>query len=130
LNIVCNVVSTIRENTTYTRAKLNRKEDTKILDWLTPIDYGPQHSDYLSRRQPETGNWLLESEKFLGWLAGRKQTLICPGIPGAGKTILTSIVVDFLYSKYGNDAETALRISTATTTGNTNRELGTYWQVC
>ncbi|KAK2470324.1 hypothetical protein H9L39_17941, partial [Fusarium oxysporum f. sp. albedinis] len=101
----CDVVSTIRDDTTDIRAKLNKKEDAKILDWLTPLDYGPQQSDNLSRRQPETGNWLLQSEEFLGWLAGKKQTLFCPGIPGAGKTILTSIVVDFLDSKCGNDAE-------------------------
>ncbi|KAH6970509.1 ankyrin repeat-containing domain protein [Ilyonectria sp. MPI-CAGE-AT-0026] len=105
LSQVCNAVSTIRENTTHTRAKLDRREDVEILDWLTPIDYGPQQSDYLSRRQPATGNWLLESKEFLGWLAASKQTLFCPGIPGAGKTILTSIVVDSLNSKFDNDSE-------------------------
>ncbi|KAH6983729.1 hypothetical protein EDB80DRAFT_245320 [Ilyonectria destructans] len=105
LSKVCDAVSTIRENTTHTRAKLDRKEDVAILDWLTPIDYGPQQSDYLSRRQPATGNWLLESEEFLGWLTASKQTLFCPGIPGAGKTILTSIVVDYLNSKFDNDSE-------------------------
>ncbi|KAH7232462.1 hypothetical protein B0J15DRAFT_599313 [Fusarium solani] len=105
LSQVCDAVSAIRENTTHTRAKLDRKEDVEILDWLTPIDYGPQQSDYLSRRQPATGNWLLESEGFLGWLATSKQTLFCPGIPGAGKTILTSIVVDSLNSKFDNDSE-------------------------
>ncbi|KAH7109236.1 hypothetical protein B0J13DRAFT_463009 [Dactylonectria estremocensis] len=105
LNQVCDAVSAIRENTTHTRAKLDRKEDVEILDWLTPIDYGPQQSDYLSRRQPATGNWLLESEEFLGWLTASKQTLFCPGIPGAGKTILTSIVVDSLNSKFDNDSE-------------------------
>ncbi|RSL93028.1 hypothetical protein CDV31_014881 [Fusarium ambrosium] len=105
LSQVCDAVSAIRENTTHTRAKLDRKEDVEILDWLTPIDYGPQQSDYLSRRQPETGNWLLESKDFLGWLATNKQTLFCPGIPGAGKTILTSIVVDFLDSRFDSDSD-------------------------
>ncbi|GKU08442.1 hypothetical protein FLAG1_09784 [Fusarium langsethiae] len=105
LSQVLDDTSAIRENTTHTRAKLDRKEDVEILDWLTPIDYGPQQSDYLSRRQAETGNCLLQSKEFLDWLAASKQTLFCPGMPGAGKTILTSIVVDFLYSKYGNDAE-------------------------
>ncbi|KAL6406243.1 hypothetical protein AUP68_10413 [Ilyonectria robusta] len=105
LSQVCDAVSAIRENTTHTRAKLDRKEDVEILDWLTPIDYGPLQSDYLRRRQPATGNWLLGSEEFLGWLAASKQTLFCPGIPGAGKTILTSIVVDSLNSKFGNDSE-------------------------
>ncbi|KAH7187151.1 hypothetical protein DER44DRAFT_816595 [Fusarium oxysporum] len=105
LSQVLDDTSAIRENTTHTRAKLDRKEDVEILDWLTPIDYGPQQSDYLSRRQAETGNWLLQSEEFLDWLAASKQTLFCPGMPGAGKTILTSIVVDSLNSKFDNDSE-------------------------
>ncbi|KAF9771951.1 hypothetical protein IL306_010380 [Fusarium sp. DS 682] len=105
LSQVLDDTSAIRENTTHTRAKLDRKEDVEILDWLTPIDYGPQQSDYLSRRQAETGNWLLQSEEFLNWLAVSKQTLFCPGIPGAGKTILTSIVVDFLNSRFDKDQE-------------------------
>ena len=31
------------------------------------------------------------------------QTLFCPGIPGAGKTILASIVIDELCKMYNND---------------------------
>ncbi|ESU18178.1 hypothetical protein FGSG_11425 [Fusarium graminearum PH-1] len=105
INTVLDDTSAIRENTTHTRAKLDRKEDVEILDWLTPIDYGPQQSDYFSTRQPATGNWLLQSKEFLDWLAASKQTLFCPGMPGAGKTILTSIVVDSLNSKFDNDSE-------------------------
>lgn len=79
---------------------MEKKEDLDILNWLTPIDYGPQHSDFLKRRQPGTGQWLLNSAKYQTWLDTTKQTLFCPGIPGAGKTILTSIVVDDLYSRF------------------------------
>lgn len=32
-----------------------------------------------------------------------KQTLFCTGIPGAGKTILTSIVIDHLITRFQND---------------------------
>ncbi|SCO06135.1 related to nucleoside phosphorylase [Fusarium fujikuroi] len=105
LSQVLDDTSAIRDITTHTRAKLERKEDIEILDWLTPIDYGPQQSDYLNRRQPETGNWLLQSDEFLDWLSTSNKTLFCPGIPGAGKTILTSIVVNTLNSKFGNDPE-------------------------
>ncbi|KAG8350127.1 hypothetical protein FVEN_g11709 [Fusarium venenatum] len=108
LRQVLDDTSAIRENTTQTRAKLDRKEDFEILDWLTPIDYGPLQSDYLGRRQAGTGDWLLQSEEFLHWLAASNQTLFCPGIPGAGKTILTSIVVDFLNSRFGKDSDIAI----------------------
>lgn len=84
-------------------SNLNRKEDLDILNWITPIDYGPQQSDYIRRRQAGTGQWLLDSEKFKAWLETSKQTLFCPGIPGAGKTILTSVVIDDLDTRYKDD---------------------------
>src|SRR5205085_1151644 len=34
----------------------------------------------------------------------KNQTLFCPGMPGAGKTILTSIVVEHLWTEFQNDA--------------------------
>lgn len=74
-----------------------------ILDWLTPIDYGPQQTDYIRRRQPETGQWLLDSAEFQAWLENDSQTLFCPGIPGAGKTILASIVVSDLCNRFRHD---------------------------
>ena len=76
----------------------------KILDWLTPVDYGPEQSDYLRKRQPGTGQWLLSSAKFETWLKGNGQTLFCPGIPGGGKTFLTSIVIEHLTTWYRVDA--------------------------
>ncbi|EGX44898.1 hypothetical protein AOL_s00176g69 [Orbilia oligospora ATCC 24927] len=84
------------------KSSLQGKEDLEILNWLTDIDYGPQQSDYRSRRQAGTGQWLLNSPEFQEWVVGDKQSLFCPGIPGAGKTIIASIVVDYLVSKVGN----------------------------
>jgi len=74
-----------------------------ILDWITPIDYAPQQSDFISQRQAGTGQWLLDSTEFKAWLKLGKQKLFCLGIPGAGKTILTSIVVDELITQFEND---------------------------
>ncbi len=74
-----------------------------ILDWLTTINYASQQNDFITRRQEGTGQWLLESEEFQTWLNTDKQTLFCPGIPGAGKTILTSIIVEELTTRFSND---------------------------
>lgn len=81
----------------------SRDERQSILTWLTPTDYTAQQHDFISRRQPGTGQWLLDSAEFQAWLETNKQTLFCPGIPGAGKTILTSIVVDELTTRFSND---------------------------
>jgi hypothetical protein len=82
------------------KSKLDGNEDLEILNWVTPVDYGPQHSDFRSRRQLGTGQWLLKSEQYQAWLKTSAQTLFCPGIPGAGKTILTSIVIDDLTTRH------------------------------
>jgi hypothetical protein len=74
-----------------------------ILDWLTPIDYALLQSDFISRRQEGTGQWLLNSDIFKDWVSQSKQTLFCPGIPGTGKTIITSIIVEHLWTKFQND---------------------------
>jgi hypothetical protein len=74
-----------------------------ILDWITPIDYALQQSNFISRRQAGTGQWLLDSAEFKAWVETDKRTLFCPGIPGAGKTILTSVVVEELLMRFEND---------------------------
>jgi NACHT domain len=84
------------------------EEHETVLDWLTPIDYAPQQSDFIARRQKGTGQWLLESDEFQEWLTKDAQTLFCPGIPGAGKTIITSIVIDHLHSKFQNDGSVGI----------------------
>jgi len=80
-----------------------REEHQAILDWLTSIDYAPQQHDFFSRRQEGTGEWLLRSTEFQEWINHNKQTLFCPGIPGAGKTMLASIIIDYLGDKFQND---------------------------
>ena len=79
------------------------KEDHEILNWLTQTDYGRQQSDYFKRRQPGTGQWILESTEYQDWLNSDKQTLFCPGIPGAGKTILTAVVINDLMTQCFTD---------------------------
>ncbi|KAE8331625.1 hypothetical protein BDV39DRAFT_189592 [Aspergillus sergii] len=87
---------------------LHRQDETErqaILDWLSPVNHAAQQSDYLSRHQPGTGQWFIDSHTFRTWVEKPQQTLFCPGIPGAGKTTLMSLVIDELYKRYGNDSD-------------------------
>ncbi|KAK4069615.1 uncharacterized protein Triagg1_7039 [Trichoderma aggressivum f. europaeum] len=74
-----------------------------FLNWLTPVDYTLQQKDYFSKRQPGTGQWLLTSNIFQDWVDNSQQMLFCPGIPGAGKTILTSMVINDLFERFNKD---------------------------
>ncbi|OQE42234.1 hypothetical protein PENCOP_c004G00355 [Penicillium coprophilum] len=86
----------------------DEEECQKILDWLSPSNYTTQQSDNISRHEEGTGQWFIDSAEFNDWILSSKQTLFCPGIPGAGKTILASIVIDDLYDRFGNQAEVAI----------------------
>lgn len=81
-----------------------RQEYQVIVDCLTPIYYTPQQSDFIARRQEGTGRWLVESDESKEWLTKSKHTLFCSGIPGVGKTMITSIIVEHLSAEFQNDA--------------------------
>lgn len=75
----------------------------EIFDWITPVEYAPLQHDNLRRRQPGTGGWFLDSKEYGTWLETSRQTMFCEGIPGAGKTILTSVVIDDLNNRFHRD---------------------------
>jgi Cdc6-like AAA superfamily ATPase len=77
--------------------------------WLSTTDYDVQQLDMLKRCQEGTGQWFLQSPEFLAWTAGtaKSRTLFCPGIPGAGKTLLAATVVHALRKRFPSD-ETAV----------------------
>ena len=79
------------------------QEHKAILDWLTLVEYAPQQNDFIARRQEGTGTWLLNSTEYQSWRETKGRTLFCPGIPGAGKTILTAIVIDELTTQFSDD---------------------------
>ncbi|KAK8131809.1 hypothetical protein PG984_008247 [Apiospora sp. TS-2023a] len=83
-----------------------RKQE--ITDWLTPVDYAAQQSDFIRRRHPGTGQWFLDSPEYQKWLMSKKGTLFCPGMPGAGKTILSSIVVEHLQNTWQEDSSVGI----------------------
>ncbi|KAL4780700.1 purine and uridine phosphorylase [Aspergillus varians] len=78
------------------------EERQKIAEWLSSTDYTSFQADFFNQRMEGTGRWLLETTEFRGW-EQRKGVLYCPGIPGSGKTILSSIVINHLQEIYSAD---------------------------
>lgn len=83
-------------------------ERQRILDWICPskIDYADAQNTLRRTRQIDTGEWLLKSNEFKDWIHADCATFLCSGMPGVGKTILTSFVVSNLLEKYRNDPRT------------------------
>jgi adenylylsulfate kinase-like enzyme len=67
--------------------------------WLSHFDSKVAHESHQEARKstPGSGRWLLKKKAFLEWFAPERfhaPILWLSGIPGAGKTVLASIVVD------------------------------------
>ena len=65
----------------------------KVLDSFGPCNPDKNHRMSLKLRHPGTGIWLTESDDFKRWLSTAHSKLWLQGIPGAGKTVLASSVI-------------------------------------
>ncbi|EGX48820.1 hypothetical protein AOL_s00079g459 [Orbilia oligospora ATCC 24927] len=81
---------------------LTKEEEREIISHLLVDDFSAKQNSLFKRRQKGTGQWFLSSPEYQTWLK-EKGILFCQGIPGAGKTIMTSIVIDDLTERYTND---------------------------
>ncbi|KAL8658853.1 MAG: hypothetical protein Q9226_000743 [Calogaya cf. arnoldii] len=66
----------------------------KALFWLTPVNPALKHRAFARERQDGTGMWLFDLPEMTNWLVSPNAALWIYGIPGAGKTTLSTLVVD------------------------------------
>ena len=83
------------------------EEDREIIDWVSNRSHESKQSEHLSRSCRGTGSWFIQHTTFNDWKAGPARTLWCPGMPGAGKTTLATILVDHLRRSF-DKTETAV----------------------
>ena len=70
------------------------KETKEILQSFGKVDSRSNHEMSEKLRSPGTGLWLTEGQEFRQWLETRNARLWLYGIPGAGKTVLASSVIE------------------------------------
>ncbi|KAJ7601491.1 hypothetical protein DFH06DRAFT_1406902, partial [Mycena polygramma] len=68
----------------------------QIIKWYSPINMLPRHAAIYKNWEPGTGIWLLEHRLFREWKSGTRKMLWCQGMPGAGKTVLASLITNTL----------------------------------
>ncbi|TFK18074.1 hypothetical protein FA15DRAFT_274980 [Coprinopsis marcescibilis] len=77
-------------------SKIVIEEIPVIARWLTTTNYLKIHRDVLRKRTPNTLRWFFVIPEFEAWLNSEGGILWGTGIPGAGKTVLSSAIIDFL----------------------------------
>lgn len=75
-----------------------------IADWYSSDGFAKHQDYYLSLRLPGTDLWALTDPIYKQWENGDTNTLLCPGMPGSGKSILHATLVHDLRSRYEHDA--------------------------
>ncbi|KAJ7474907.1 ankyrin repeat-containing domain protein [Mycena latifolia] len=90
------ISKTIRDVARNQERQHTSSQRTEIIEWFSPLNFFPRQADIFSTRQPGTGEWLLNEQQFQAWKSDQGKILWCPGKPGAGKTVLVSIVIDHL----------------------------------
>ncbi|KAJ7581678.1 hypothetical protein C8J56DRAFT_895265 [Mycena floridula] len=65
------------------------KKREEFLNWISKLDFQAIQHETFTKHAAGTGDWFLKHQDFVDWRDGKTRFLWCPGIPGAGKTILS-----------------------------------------
>ncbi|XP_014561714.1 hypothetical protein COCVIDRAFT_85693 [Bipolaris victoriae FI3] len=95
VSVVQSGVNTIQQNQ-------DSAKHSRLLNWISASDYPAQQSSIMKHRQEGTGQWFLDTYELAHWINESKATLFCPGIPGAGKTMIAAITIDHLLNTAQN----------------------------
>ena len=75
----------------------------KICRWLSAPDPYLNYRKALKQRQACTGLWFLESEQYAKWKTDTASFLWLYGIPGCGKTVLSSTILENVFQYCADD---------------------------
>ncbi|GIK05252.1 hypothetical protein Aspvir_009356 [Aspergillus viridinutans] len=67
-----------------------------ICDWISPMDFSAAHERISATRQEGTCDWFIQSRTVTDFIAHRGSVIWAVGIPGSGKTVLSSAIIDYL----------------------------------
>lgn len=72
------------------------------------MDHSSQPNTLQYEKGKGTGQWFLDTSEFQKWTSGVSQELFCPGMPGAGKTFIASLVINHIQTKFPSRSEVGL----------------------
>ena len=76
--------------------------------WLVAPDPSFYHNAARKKKQPTTGEWFVKSKHFSNWKSGASSLLWLHGIPGCGKTILCSTIVQSVLDTHVSERNVAI----------------------
>lgn len=74
----------------------------EIIRTLSAPDPSTNYQRIIEKRQSSTGLWFLESDQYRNLKDGQVQAIWLHGIPGCGKSVLSSTIIDDLHQLCGS----------------------------
>jgi Cdc6-like AAA superfamily ATPase len=90
------VNATVNEISSRTKDVASLQKQDAMHKWVSPPDPSTNYNKALQQRQEGTGRWLLQRSLFRKWQTQQNSFLWLHGIPGCGKTILSSTIIEHL----------------------------------
>lgn len=84
----------------------NESKRTAILTWYKTSDPEQNHKVSRNKHEPDTAKWIFDAKEFISWTDNPGESLWLHGIPGAGKTILCSTIIDHMLQQWGTKPNT------------------------
>ncbi|KAL2202471.1 hypothetical protein CC79DRAFT_1313249 [Sarocladium strictum] len=90
------IKSLAAETKDYVAELANRSQVNDVREWLSPPDPSTDFHEALKQRHANTGKWFLQSKKYQDWRTTSHAFLWLYARPGAGKTVLSSTIIENL----------------------------------
>ncbi|KAF3907984.1 Ankyrin-3 [Dactylellina cionopaga] len=101
-NIEKNVIemrTDVRETGNTVKLLRSDQKQEKVDKWMLSPDPSRNYEEALGKRHGHSGSWFLESNSFAEWKTSQQSSFLwLTGIPGCGKTVLSSTIIQNLES--------------------------------
>ncbi|KAK3644149.1 hypothetical protein LTR56_004157 [Elasticomyces elasticus] len=98
------------EDTGLVANHVHNQQTRTILAWISDTDYSIEQHAKFEQVQPGTGQWFLQHSTISEWISGDVKTVFCSGHPGAGKSVMASLLVRHLQDNLHNRAHAVVKL--------------------
>ncbi|OGE58067.1 hypothetical protein PENARI_c001G03860 [Penicillium arizonense] len=91
-----NLTKEIRRDGQAMKTVMDETRLKEMIDWISPLNFITKQSMIFKEQHEGTCKWFFEHDSFIEWKETGNAILFYKGIPGAGKTFLSSIVINEL----------------------------------
>ncbi|KAL7781695.1 pfs domain-containing protein [Trichoderma afarasin] len=100
---VAQMAESSRQTHTVVQTLEERGRLRSLRRWLSPPNSSENYNNGIKQRHGNSGQWFLQSVEYCLWKSRPNSFLFLQGIPGCGKTVLSSIIVKDLENNHGKN---------------------------